>query len=52
MSDKKTFTDEEFRRLNRLLQAYISRSVWDERMNIQRELWLWERSNNQSKIKT
>lgn len=51
MGDKKTFTDEEFRRLKRLLWAYISKSKWDEKMNIQRERWLWERGNNQFKIK-
>ena len=43
MGDEKTFTDKEFRRLKKLLQAYISQSEWDERMNIKREQWLWER---------
>ena len=43
MDDKKTFTDEEIRRQKKLLQAYISRSEWDEKMNIKREQWLWER---------
>ena len=43
MDDKKPFTDEEIRRQKKLLQAYISQSKWDERMNIKREQWLWER---------
>ena len=43
MVDKKAFTDEYFRRQKKLLQAYISQSEWDERMNIKREHWLWER---------
>ena len=43
MDDKKAFTDEYFRRQKKLLQAYISQSEWDERMNIKRERWLWER---------
>lgn len=43
MGDKKTFTDEEISRQKKLLQAYISRSKWDEKMNIKREQWLWER---------
>ena len=43
MVDKKAFTDEYFRRQKKLLQAYISQSEWDERMNIKRERWLWER---------
>ena len=51
MSDKKTFTDEEFRRLKRLLRGYISTSEWDERMNIKRERWLWELGKKQSKNK-
>lgn len=51
MGDKKTFTDQEFRRLKKLLQAYISQSEWDERMNIKRERWLWERGNKRSKNK-
>lgn len=51
MGDKKSFTDEEFRRLKRMLQAYISTSEWDERMNIKRERWLWERSKKQSQTK-
>lgn len=51
MGDKKTFSDEELCRLKRLLWAYISKSKWDEKMNIRRERWLWERGNNQSKIK-
>ena len=51
MSDKKTFTDEEFRRLEKQLRSYISRSEWDEKMNIKRERWLWERGNKRSKNK-
>lgn len=51
MGDKKTFTDEEFRRLTKLLHAYIRQSEWDERMNIKRERWLWERGNKRSKNK-
>lgn len=51
MGDKKTFTDQEFRRLTKLLQAYIRQSEWDERMNIKRERWLWERGNKRSKSK-
>ena len=51
MGDKKTFTDQEFRRLKKLLQAYISQSEWDERMNIKRERWLWERGNKRPKNK-
>ena len=51
MGDKKTFSDEEFRRLKRLLWAYVSKSKWDEKMNIRRECWLWERGKKQSKIK-
>lgn len=51
MGDKKTFSDEEFCRLKRLLWAYISKSKWDEKMNIRRECWLWERGKKQSKIK-
>ena len=43
MVDKKAFADEEIRRQKKLLQAYISRSKWDEKMNIKREQWLWER---------
>ena len=43
MDDKKTFTDEEIRRLKKLLQSYINISEWDEKMNIKREQWLWER---------
>ena len=46
MGDKKTFTDEEFRRLKKLLQAYISQSKRDERMNIKRERWLFERPSS------
>ncbi len=46
MGDKKTFTDEEFRRLKKLLQAYISQSEWDERMNIKRERWLFKRPSS------
>jgi hypothetical protein len=42
MDDKKAFTDEEIRRLKKLLKAYISQSKWDERMNNKREQWLWE----------
>ena len=51
MGDKKAFTDQEFRRLMKLLQAYIQQSEWDERMNIKRERWLWERGNKRSKNK-
>lgn len=51
MGDKKTFTDEEFCRLKRMLRAYISTSEWDERMNIKRERWLWERGKKRSKNK-
>ena len=51
MGDKNTFTDQEFRRLMKLLQAYIQQSEWDERMNIKRERWLWERDNKRSKSK-
>ena len=51
MGDKKTFTYQEFRRLMKLLQAYIQQSEWDERMNIKRERWLWERGNKRSKNK-
>lgn len=43
MDDKKAFTDEEIRRLKKLLQSYINISEWDEKMNIKREPWLWER---------
>ena len=43
MDDKKAFTDEEIRRLKKLLQSYINISEWDEKMNIKREQWLWER---------
>ena len=43
MEDKKVFTDEEIRRLKKLLQSYINISEWDEKMNIKREQWLWER---------
>jgi hypothetical protein len=43
MADKNTFMDKDYRRLKKLLQAYISQSKWDERMNIKREQWLWER---------
>lgn len=46
MGDKKDFTDEEFRRLKKLLQAYISQSKSDERMNIKRERWLFERPSS------
>lgn len=46
MGDKKTFTDKEFRRLKKLLQAYISQSKRDERMNIKRERWLFERPSS------
>ena len=46
MGDKKTFTDEEFRRLTKLLQTYISQSEWDERMNNKRERWLFERPSS------
>ena len=51
MGDKKAFTDQEFRRLKKLLQAYISQSEWDERMNIKRERWLWERGSKRSNKK-
>jgi hypothetical protein len=51
MGDKKTFTDEEFRRLKKQLRSYISRSEWDEKMNIKRERWLWERGSKLSKNK-
>ena len=43
MDDKKAFADEEIRRLKKLLQSYINISEWDEKMNIKREQWLWER---------
>ena len=43
MDDKKAFTDEEIHRLKKLLQSYINISEWDEKMNIKREQWLWER---------
>ena len=43
MDDKKAFTDEEIRRLKKLLQSYINISEWDDKMNIKREQWLWER---------
>jgi hypothetical protein len=46
MGDKKSFTDEEFSRLKRMLRAYISTSEWDERMNIKRERWLFERPSS------
>ena len=46
MGGKKTFTDEEIRRQKKLLQAYISRSEWDEKMNIKRERWLFERPSS------
>lgn len=46
MGDKKTFTDEEFSRLKKQLQAYIQQSEWDERMNIKRERWLFERPSS------
>lgn len=46
MGDKKTFTDEEFRRLKKQLRSYISRSEWDEKMNIKRERWLFERPSS------
>ena len=46
MDDKKTFTDEEFRRLKKLLHAYISQSEWDEKMNTKRERWLFERPSS------
>ena len=46
MGDKKTFTDQEFRRLTKLLQAYIRQSEWDERMNNKRECWLFERPSS------
>ena len=52
MGDKKTFTDEEFRRLKKQLRSYISRSELDEKMNIKRERWLWERGNKRSKNQT
>ena len=52
MDDKKTFTDEEFRRLKKQLRSYISRSELDEKMNIKRERWLWERGNKRSKNQT
>ena len=51
MGDKKTITDQEFRRLTKLLHAYIRQSEWDERMNIKRERWLWECGNKRSKNK-
>ena len=51
MDDKKIFTGKEFRRLKKLLQAYISQSEWDEKMNTKRERWLWERGNKRSKNK-
>lgn len=51
MGDKKTFTDEEFRRLKKQLRSYISRSEWDEKMNIKREHWLWERGSKRSNNK-
>ena len=41
MDDKKTFTNQEFCRLKKMLRAYLSQSEWDERMNIKRERWLW-----------
>ena len=31
MGDKRAFTDEEFRRLKRLLHSYISTSEWDKK---------------------
>lgn len=46
MGDKKTYTDQEFRRLKKLLQAYISQSEWDERMNNKRKRWLFERHSS------
>ena len=46
MDDKKAFADEEIRRQKKLLQAYISRSKWDEKMNIKRERWLFERPSS------
>ena len=51
MGDKKAFTDEEFRRLNKQLRSYISRSEWDEKMNTKREHWLWERGSKRSNNK-
>lgn len=51
MNDKKALTDKEFRRLKKLLQAYISQSEWDEKMNTKRERWLWERGTKRSKNK-
>ena len=51
MGDKNTFTDEEFRRLKKQLRYYISRSEWDEKMNIKRERWRWERGSKRSKSK-
>ena len=46
MGDKKTFTDEEFCRLKRMLRAYISTSEWDERMDIKQARWLFEMSSS------
>jgi hypothetical protein len=43
MDDKKVFADEKIRRLKKLLQSYINISEWDDKMNIKREQWLWER---------
>ena len=51
MDDKKTFTNQEFCRLKKMLRAYLSQSEWDERMNIKRERWLWERGSKRSKNK-